>query len=53
MLRQEHTFALVLDRLKPAVPKILVAAEPEPCVRTDYDHGALVTVSYLSKQSFV
>lgn len=30
-------FALVLDRVKPAVPKILVAAEPEPRVRTEYD----------------
>lgn len=49
MLRQEHTFALVLDRPKPAVPKILIAAEPVPHIRTEYDQGALVTVSYLNK----
>lgn len=29
------------------------SAQPEPRVRTEYDQGALVTVSYLSKQSFV
>lgn len=46
-------FALVLDRLKAAVPKILIAAEPEPHVRTECDQGTLVTVPYLSKQSFV
>lgn len=38
--------------LKPAVPKIPIAAEPELCVRAEYDQGTLVTVSYLSKQSF-
>lgn len=34
-----HVKAAACIWLKPAVPKILIAAEPELCVRIKYDQG--------------